>query len=95
MSDEQLEEMLTKRRLEREQELLKAAAHVDVVQAKDCLSRAVGPILSLKAKIEGVEVDTMVDTGSQWTIISRSMLHKIGKHLKEQGKYFPRLDRPR
>ena len=46
MTDEQLEQMLTKRRLDKEQESLKDAAHVDVVQAKDCMSRAVGPILS-------------------------------------------------
>ena len=37
ISDEQLEDILTKQRLEREQKLLKDAAHVDVVQAKDCL----------------------------------------------------------
>ena len=36
MTDEQLEQMLTKRRLEKEQELLKDAALVDVVQTKDC-----------------------------------------------------------
>ena len=94
MTDEQLEDILAKRKLEREQELLKEAAHVDMVHAKEGSSGAVGPLLSLKVKIEGVEVDAMVDTGSQSTVISRSMLHKIGKHLRMQGKNFPKLNRP-
>ena len=77
MTDEQLEDILAKQRLEREQELLRDMAQVDVVHAKEGSSGAVGPLLSLKVKIEGVEVDIMIDTGSQSTVISRSMLHKI------------------
>ena len=94
MTDEQLEDILSKRKLEREQELLKEVAQVDVVRAEEGSSGAVGPILSLKIKIEGVDVDAMVDTGSQSTVISRSMLHRIGKHLRSQGKEFPTLNRP-
>ena len=91
MTDEQLEDILSKRKLEREQELLKEVAQVDVVRAEEGSSGAVGPILSLKIKIEGVDVDAMVDTGSQSTVISRSMLHRIGKHPRSQGKKFPDL----
>ena len=35
-----------------------------------------------------------VDTGSQSTVISCAMLHKIGKHMRSQGKDFPQLNRP-
>ena len=95
MTDEQLEDILAKQRLEREQELLRDMAQVDVVHAKEGSSGAVGPLLSLKVKIEGVEVDAMIDTDSQSTVISCSMLHKIGKHLRDQGKQCPILNRPR
>ena len=88
MTDEQLEDILAKRKLEREQELLSEAAHIHTEEGS---SRAVGPLLCLKVKIEGVEVDAMVDTGSQSTVISCAMLHKIGKHMKSQGKDFPQL----
>ena len=94
MTDEQLEDMLAKWRLEREQELLRDMAQVDVVHAKEGSSGTVGPLLSLRVKIKGVEVDAMIDTGSQSTVISRSMLHKIGNHLRSQGKHFPTLNRP-
>ena len=78
MTDEQLDDILEK---------------ADMVHAKEGALGAVGPLLSLKVKIEG-EVDAVVDTGSQSTVISRSMLHKIGKHLKSQSKDYPKLDRP-
>lgn len=35
----------------------------------------------------------MVDTGTQSTAISCSMLHQIGKHMKSQGKEFPQLQK--
>lgn len=40
-------------------------------------SEAVGPAVSLPVKIGGVAVEAFVDTGSQSTIMSRSMLHLI------------------
>jgi hypothetical protein len=42
-------------------------------------STAVGPTVCLAIKISGVDVEAQVDTGSQSTIISRSMLHEIGR----------------
>ena len=93
MTDEQFEDILAKRRLEREQESLRDMAQVDVVHTKEGSSGALGPLLSLKVKIEGVEVDVMIDIGSQSTAISYSMLHNIGKHLRSQGKHFPTLNR--
>ena len=94
MTDEQLEDSLAKQKLDIKQLLLQQAAHVDTIQAKETSLGAVGPLLSLKVKIEGLEVDAMVDAGSQSTVTSRSMLHKIGKHLRLQGKDFPKLNRP-
>ena len=55
---------------------------------------AVGPTLLLDVCVEGVEVAAVVDTGAQSTIISRSLLHKIKKHLSNQGKSLPSLEFP-
>ena len=38
---------------------------------------------------EGVQVSALVDTGSQTTIIAHTVLHEIGRHLREQGKPLP------
>ena len=78
----------------RERATIQQAAHVDMIQAKETSLGAVGPLLSLKVKIEGVDVDAMVNTDSQSTLISHSMLHKIRKHLRSQGKKFSKLNRP-
>ena len=43
--------------------------------------------------IEGVTVEALVDTGSQSTIISRSLLHEIGQHMKSKGP-LPIIERP-
>ena len=94
LSDKQLEDILAKRRLEKERELMKDAVHVDTVFAEESSLGAVGPILSLNVKIEGVSINAMVDTGSQSTVISRSILHKIVRHLKSQGKELPSLQKP-
>ena len=52
---------------------------------------AMGATLELDVTIEGVEVTAMVDTGAQSSIISRSVLYRIGGHLKRQGKPVPQL----
>ena len=56
--------------------------------------KAVGPSVYLSVRIGGVMVDAMVDTGPQSTIISRSLLHKVGQHMKSQGQSLPVLERP-
>ena len=43
------------------------------------VSRAVGPNLQFDISVEGVTVAAMVDTGSQATIISRSLLHEVNQ----------------
>ena len=92
-------EMLTKRQLERENKLLRhtstsSGVRVDMVTADNLPSSAVGPTLLLALQIEGVQVSSLVDTGSQSTIISRQVLHAIGKHLHSQRKPLPQLEKP-
>ena len=55
---------------------------------------AVGPSYWLQISAVGVEVPALVDTGSQSTIISRSLLHKVFCHLKKAGKHLPKLKYP-
>ena len=95
-TEEQLEEMLARVRLEKEASLLhKQTAKVDTVSAdKGAITEAVGPTLYVDLTIEGVSVQAMVDTGSQSTIISRDVLHKVGRHLASQGKPLPQLQVP-
>jgi len=42
----------------------------------------------------GGNVEALLDTGSQSTIISRSMLHEIGQHARSKGQPLPTLERP-
>ena len=99
LTEKQLEELLAQRRLQSENELLQQTsattnAKVDAITADDSSTGTVGPSLYLDLLIEGVRVSALVDTGSQTTIIARSVLHEIGKHLREQGKPLPQLSRP-
>ena len=79
LSDEQLEEELAKRRL----------GKVQVVTGK-----AIGPTVVVDVEVEGVLVSTVVDTGSQSTIVSRPFLHKVKRHLESKGKAMPELELP-
>ena len=66
-----------------------------VSTSKDVVkSKAVGSTVCLPFKIEGVFVEALVDTGSQSTIISCSMLHSIAHQWKEQGLTPPILELP-
>ena len=95
----ELEEMLAKRRLEQESELLQqtstaSGSQVDMVTAENLPTSAVGPTLLLELQIEGVKVNALVDSGSQSTIISRRVLQDIGKHFHSQGRPPPQLEKP-
>ena len=48
-------------------------------------SKIVGPTVLLDIEIEGVPVEAVVDTGSQSTIISRDVLHVVGRNLQQGG----------
>lgn len=96
LSESQLEELLAKRRLQSEQVLLTdGSGRMGAISASESSrSKAVGPTVCLSITIEGVPADALVDTGSQSTIISRSMLHDIGRQLKSKGQPVPTLERP-
>ena len=51
-------------------------------------------LLEIEVRIEGVKIDALLDTGAQSTIISRSALHSIYRHLQELGKKLPPLELP-
>ena len=52
-----------------------------VTAVKEGDPKAVGPTVYMLVKVCGVLVEAMVDTGSQSTIISRSLLQEIGRSL--------------
>ena len=93
LTDDQLERMLADRRLCREQALLSGSA-TNTVHADNADVPAVGPTLLLDVLIEGLPVKATVDTGAQSTIISRSTLHAIGRHLRQNGRPLPTLEIP-
>ena len=93
-SDEQLKAVLARRRLDREQQLLLEASTTSAVSAVEDTKGAVGPTLYLDILIEGVPVRAMFDTGAQSSIISRNVLHTIGRHLERQGRPLPALREP-
>ena len=96
LSEHQLEELLAKRRLQNEQTLLTDSfGHMNVISASEnSHSKAVGATVCLPITIEGVAVEVLVDTGSQSTVISRSMLHKIARHARSKGEPLPILEKP-
>ena len=97
LSTKQLRELLTQRQLQDEQNMLDSGTNVvnaDTIGVKEEGPKAVGPTLFLKVQVGGVPVEAMVDTGSQSTIISRSLLHKIGRCRKSKGKPLPALEKP-
>ena len=53
-----------------------------------------GPNLLFDISVEGVVVAAVVHTGSQATIISRALLHKVNSHVKSQGKSLAKLEVP-
>lgn len=55
---------------------------------------AVGPTLMLELSVEGLQIAALVDTASNSTIISWSMLHEIKHHLQALGKSMPQLELP-
>ena len=97
-TEEQLVQMLSQCRLQKEEALLEAhtESQCNTIRAHSPTteSNAVGPVLLLNLQIEGLPVEAMVDTGSQSTIISRNTLHKVKDQLLRQGKEVPKLRLP-
>ena len=90
LSSEELAEELSRRRLEGEQELLAAQLKSKV----QLVTGTVGPSYWLDVLVEGIAVSAMVDTESQSTIVSRTLLHKVFKRLEREGKALPKLGFP-
>ena len=92
---EQVEDILAVKRLQQEQELLTDSLNtVSALSASTAEVGAVGPTLFLNVLVEGVEVEAVVDIGSQTTIISRRLLHSISQSMSRQGRSPPPLSRP-
>ena len=88
-SDQELEQELTRRRLDKEQQLAdEPAKSVNVVTG------VVGSAYLLDVSVGGLVVLVLVDTGSQSTIISRAFLHKVFAHMRSLGETPPRLQEP-
>ena len=96
LSVEQLEQILARSKLQAEQRLMEDdAAEVNALASGGgATSTAVGPVLYLEIEIEGVPVKAVVDSGAQSTVISRDLLHKISRHLREQDRPPPTLELP-
>ena len=65
-----------------------------MVTTNNCTAKAVGLSPCIEIEIEGVSITALVDTGSKHMIISRSLLHDLGKFLARQGKPLPELEKP-
>ena len=94
MTDSQLEQELASRKLVKEEEKLNLASSSAPISTVNAVKGAVGPTLTIELSVEGVNVTAIVDTASNSTIISRSMLHDIKRHLDSKGKSMPKLELP-
>ena len=97
VTDEQLEQILMRRRLTHEQEKLsKSSTHssTNSIESDNSSNKAVGPALFVDVSVDGVTVRAMVDTGAQSAIISRTVLHQIGQQRCREGKPVPILEEP-
>ena len=97
-STDELKAALRERERSSEQGLLEEAA-VSAVSAeeKDKVVTKVGArgrTLSLDVVVDGVPVEALVDSCSEVTIVSRAMLHEIGRAHSQKGKPCPCLDTP-
>lgn len=96
LSIQQLEELLSQKRLQEEQKLLdQESSNVEYVATRPAvMSTAVGPQVFLDVMVEGVPVKAVMDSGAQSTVISCQLLHSVGRHLRLLHKPLPQLERP-
>ena len=88
-SDRELEQELTRRRLDQEQQLAD-----DPTMSVNVVTGPVGSVYLLDVSVGGLVVSALVDTGSQSTIISRAFLQKVFAHMRKSGETPPRLQEP-
>ena len=88
-TDQELEQELSRRRLDKEQKLADGTSPVVNV-----VTGAIGSVYQVDVSLEGLAVSAIVDTGSQSTIISRALLHKVFAHIRNSGNVPPKLQAP-
>ena len=71
LTEDELEQLLVQKRLTKEGALLPSSNNT-INATSEGTAGAVGPLLEVEIKIEGVPVKALLDTGAQSTIISRS-----------------------
>ena len=96
LTEDEFVKMLGECRLKKEEALLaEKGSQCDTVSyTNKQTSDAFGPTFVLQVLIEGIEVEAMVDTGSQSTVVSRAILHVVGKRLHQEGREMPQLRVP-
>ena len=77
----------------KEEEQLKLASGSPPVSTVNAVKGAVGPTLTIELNV-GVNVTAIVDTASNSTIISRSLLHDVKRQLDSESKPMPKLELP-
>ena len=100
LTEEELELLLARCRLRKEKEMLPEVSGTD--GAVGCITAfqkkqpepAIGPLFYCDIEVEGVPVTSMVDCGSQTTIISRSLLHRVARQRQKDGRSPPELKVP-
>ena len=92
-TEEELEQILARKRRDREEAQLTSDI-ATVVAVPGDKAQVIGPMVFVDVNIEGLIVAAMVDTGAQSTIISRETLHSIVQHMKDQGRDPPPLELP-
>ena len=95
LSVEEIDEHLGDKKASAETALTEQAPQENAVISVVQVSSAVGMTPYLDILVEGVPVKALVDSGSQSTIVSRSLLHEVAKKLCSQKKILPKLSPPR
>ena len=93
LTEDELEQLLAQKKLAKEGSLLPSSNNT-VNATSTGKAGAIGPLLEVEVKIEGVPVKALLDTGAQSTIISRSTLHSVVKYLQGCNQPVPQLQLP-
>ena len=93
LTEDELEQLLAQKKLTKEGSLLPSSNNT-VNATSTGKAGAIGPLLEVEVKIEGVPVKALLDTGVQSTIISRSTLHSVVKYLQGCNQPVPQLQLP-
>ena len=93
LTEDELEQLLAQKRLAKEGALLPSSNNT-INATSEGKAGAIGPLLEVEIKIEGVPVTALLDTGAQSTIISWSTLHSVVQYLQDYKQPVPELELP-